>query len=125
MPAAYSVDLRRRVISAVTSGMSRKDAATRFEVSLSSVAYWMREYARTGRDTPAPAGGDRRSHVIEAHADKILDKIADSPDVTIDEIRAFLLEKHKLTFSFGAVQRFLKRRDITFKKNRARRRTNA
>ena len=37
MPKAYSGDLRERVIEAVETGASRREAAERFEVSVSSV----------------------------------------------------------------------------------------
>jgi transposase len=37
MMSAYSVDLRRRIASAVESGMSKAQAARTFSVSLSSV----------------------------------------------------------------------------------------
>ena len=38
MPKAYSGDLRERVIETVEAGASRREAAERFEVSVSSAA---------------------------------------------------------------------------------------
>ena len=42
MGTPYSQDLRERVAGAVAAGMSRKDAAKRFEVSHSSAIRWAR-----------------------------------------------------------------------------------
>ena len=41
MPKAYSGDLRDRVIEAVETGASRREAAERFEVSASSAVKWL------------------------------------------------------------------------------------
>ena len=41
MPKAYSGDLRERVIEAVETGASRREAAERFEVSVSSAVKWL------------------------------------------------------------------------------------
>ena len=41
MPKSYSGDLRERVIEAVEMGASRREAAERFEVSVSSAVKWL------------------------------------------------------------------------------------
>ena len=41
MPAAYSADIRGRVIARVESGSSRREAADQFEVSPSSAIRWV------------------------------------------------------------------------------------
>src|SRR6202048_2123478 len=41
MPKAYSRDLRERVITAVETGASRREAAERFEVSVASAVKWL------------------------------------------------------------------------------------
>ena len=44
MPKAYSGDLRERVIEAVETGASRREAAERFEVSVSSAVKWLQRW---------------------------------------------------------------------------------
>ncbi|WBU61099.1 helix-turn-helix domain-containing protein [Paracoccus albus] len=66
MAQYLSEDLRIRVIRAVESGMSRNAAARHFGVSIASAVRRMDDYLRTGRTTPKPRGGDRRSGRIEA-----------------------------------------------------------
>ena len=41
MPAAYSTDIRGRVIASVESGSSRREAAEEFDVSASSAIKWV------------------------------------------------------------------------------------
>ena len=49
MASAYSQDLRDRVIDAVIrGGMSRRAAAARFGVSLSSAIKWVQRFERSG-----------------------------------------------------------------------------
>jgi hypothetical protein len=43
MPAAYSADIRGRVIASVESGSSRREAAEEFDVSASSASTWSRK----------------------------------------------------------------------------------
>ena len=56
-----SEDLRIRVIEAGEAGSSRRGAAARFGVSVSSAIRWVDVWRRTGRTAPYPRGGDRRS----------------------------------------------------------------
>jgi transposase len=115
MAASCSVDLRKRVVAAVNGGMSRRQAAAHFRVGISSAIRWVTQERETGAVTPKPQGGDRRSKVIEAQADRILTLVADKPDITLEELKAALvLQSH--TFSVSALHRFFQRRKITFKK---------
>ena len=70
---ALSDDLRGRVVEAViVGGLSRNAAAIRFDVSIASAVRWVKRYATTGEISPAPCGGDRRSHRVEAQRDYLL-----------------------------------------------------
>jgi putative transposase len=48
MGAPYSLDLRERVVAAVASGVSRRAAAERFDVSISTAIRWTRRMKETG-----------------------------------------------------------------------------
>ena len=116
-----SEDLRIRVIEAVESGVSRRQAAARFGVSVSSAIRWVQEWRKTGRTAPFPRGGDRRSERIEAEAAFLLGQVDETPDVTLAELQAKLRERG-LSVATGTVWRFFDRHGISFKKNRSRRR---
>ncbi len=68
MAKALSVDLRQRVIEAISQGMSRRQAAARFGVSASSAIRWAAQLRTTGNVAPKKQGGDRKSGRIEAQA---------------------------------------------------------
>jgi transposase len=125
MTRPLSIDLRTRLVSAVEGGLSRRSAAERFGVAASTAIKWVSQWRRTGRLDPRPQGGDYRSHRIEAYAEEILALIDETPDITLAEIAAHLDEAHGLKVAQSTIWRLLDRRDLTFKKNRARRRATA
>ena len=88
---ALSDDLRKRVVDAVVEGgISRNAAAKRFGVSIASAVRWVCRFNATGEISPAPTGGDQRSHRIEAHGDYLLGLIRRQPDITLLEIQGRL-----------------------------------
>ena len=53
MAKAYSMDLRERVVEAVErDGLSRNQAAARFEVAISTAIDWVNRYRETGSVAP-------------------------------------------------------------------------
>jgi len=123
MTKPLSIDLRERLVSAVDGGMSRRSAAARFGVAVSTAIKWVDQWRRTGDVRPRPQGGDYRSQRIEAHAGEILALIEARPDITLGEIALHLDETHGLRVAQSTVWRLLNRHGMTFKKNRARQRT--
>ena len=123
MARALSNDLRERVIDAVDGGMSRRAAAARFGVAVSTAIRWVQRWRESGSRGPRPQGGDNRSHRIEAHRAEILALIEASPDITLAEIADHLRARHGLGVAQSTVWRLLDRHGMTFKKNRARQRT--
>jgi transposase len=116
MTKALSVDLRDRVVAVIEGGLSRRQAAARFGVSVSSAIRWHALARRTGTATPRQQGGDRRSGRIEAHADVILAAVAKQPDITLAELRE-LLAGHGVSVGIATLWRFFTRRKITLKKS--------
>ena len=115
MSKALSVDLRTRVLAAVAAGATHREAGARFGVSAASVSRWRRLERETGDVRPGPLGGDRRSGRIEAQADLVLALLAETPDITVEELRLALVERGH-GFGYGTLQRFFARRRITRKK---------
>jgi transposase len=115
MPGPLSKDLRKRVIEAVASGTSRRQAARRFGVSASAAVRWLAAWQEEGRMTPLAMGGDRRSSLVR-HRKLLLEMIAAQPDTTIGEMRA-MLEAKDVATSYGALWRFFAREGMSFKKN--------
>ena len=61
MSRALSVDLRVRVLGAVSAGATHREAADRFGVSAASVSRWRKLEREQGDPRPGRLGGDRRS----------------------------------------------------------------
>lgn len=85
----YSMDLRERVLRACDAGAGTRAVAGRFAVSES----WARRLKQRRRDdgrTAPTSPRDRRVPELAAHADRIRELIAATPDLTLAELRAKL-----------------------------------
>lgn len=116
MPKPCSLDLRERVLEAVASGASRREAAERFEVGASSAVRWLQRWHETGSVAAKPTGGSRSA--LAEHADWLLALVAEAADLTLDEIVA-AMRKRRIAGSRSAVWRFFARHRISFKKKSA------
>jgi transposase len=116
MGKPLSIDLRVRVLKAISEGMSRRQAAARFGVSAASAIRWHSLAERVGDATPKPQGGDRRSHRVEAQRAQILELVDAVPDITLAELRSRLAETG-VSVSVTSLWRFFQRHQITLKKS--------
>lgn len=123
MARPYSRDLRERVVRAVEGGLSRRQAAGRFALAVSTVVEWVRVWRESGSLSAKPMGGDHNARLKGERA-WLLERIAAAPDLTLEEIRAELADRGKRV-GYGTVWRFFAGEGISFKKNRARRRARA
>jgi transposase len=116
MPKPCSLELRERVVDAILSGASRREAAEWIEVSPSSAIKWMQRWQATGSVAAKPSGGSVSP--LEAHADVLLSLIAGQADLTLDEI-VVAMRKRRIAGSRSAVWRFFQRHNISVKKKPA------
>jgi transposase len=107
LPAPYSQDLRIRVASALSGGSSPRKAADRFGIGIGTAILWAQRLQTEGHVEARAMGGDQRSRLSE-HRDVVLTLIAHQPDLTLEEIRSALIERHGITVGRGTVWRFLK-----------------
>lgn len=115
MTAALSLDLRVRVLAAVASGLSHRQAGERFGVSAASVSRWRARVREAGEARAKPMGGDRRSQCTEAHGALILNLYEAQRDATLQELRA-ALAGHGVGVGYGGLWRFFGRHGISVKK---------
>ena len=116
MSRALSSDLRSRVIAAVEAGSSRRAAAARFGISVSSAIRWMQEWRESGRDKAQCQGGDRRSQRAEVYKDIIFAAVDAKVDITLVELADLLRRNHGVAVAPSTVWRLLDRHDMTLKK---------
>jgi transposase len=111
MPKPCSLDLRERVVDAVETGASRREAADWFDVSPSSAIKWMQRRQATGSIAAKPSGGSISP--LEVHADWLLALISEHSDLTLNEVVA-AMHKRRIAGSRSAVWRFFNRHNISF-----------
>lgn len=68
MASPLSSDLRKRVAKALAEGASRRQAAARFGVNVTSAIRYQESFEREGQVAAKPRGADRCSQHLEAHA---------------------------------------------------------
>jgi transposase len=124
MPAALSVDLRKRVIAAMEAGASCRRAARRFGVAAASAICWYERFRHEGRIAPKPSGGDHNARAIEAHAGLILQTYQARPQIFLRELCTTLAAQGVQTSTSG-LSRFFARHGVTRKKGRRTRRSRS
>src|SRR3954469_24340822 len=115
MGKPLSMDLRGRALAAVDAGMSRRAAAGRFGVSVSSVIRWDAQRRTIGSFEPKPQGGDMRSRRIEARHGDVMASFEEARDQSLEELRVRLAERG-VAASSSALSRFFHRHGMTRKR---------
>jgi transposase len=112
MGAAYSQDLRDRVLAARDRGLKTKPVAELFRVS----AAWVRRVMQRRREhqetAPRPRGGVR---VVKIDLDRLRQLVAQQPDATTRELH----QRLGIACSVSAVDMALRRAGLSFKKRRS------
>lgn len=115
MGKPYSMDLRERVVAAIEEGMSTRQASARFSVGIATAGTWARLKRATGTVAPARQGKPKGS-VLDPHAEFICGLIAETPDITLEEMSERLASERAVKVVWTAVWKFLHRRNMTYKK---------
>ena len=124
MPKPYSLDLRERVVTAVEhEGLSRREAAERFDVAPSTVIGWVRRYRQTGSFAPGQMGGHKPKAIRNEHHDWLVARCQER-DFSLRSLVAELAERG-LKVDYRSVWNFVHDQDLSFKKNRARQRAGS
>ena len=112
------------LLAFMAAGASRRQAAARFQVGISSAIRWVALKAETGGIKPRPRGGRSRSP-LEGRRDWLLALNVAENDLTLVEIQQRLADERKVATTEASLRRFFKRHRITVKKNTARQRADA
>ena len=113
--SGYSVDLRRRIVSAVESGVSKAQAARTFSVSLSSVKRYVEKAHRGESLTPKKRPGSAPK--LDEKAMKLLEQdLEERPFATLKERCDYVEVMTGLSVSRSTVCRAIARIGPTRKK---------
>jgi transposase len=120
MAAAYSMDLRKRVIQDANAGVTSKELVERYHVSRAWVDALKQRWRETGAIAPYKQTKFRR-RVLEGQEYRLRGLVTAQPDATLAELREAL----RTSAALATIWRELQQLDLTIKKNRTRGRTTA
>lgn len=120
MPAAYSMDFRKKVMQAVERGdRTQQEVADAFEIGIATVGRLRRRKRETGALAPKPQLPSPKRRAIDAHGDEHLRAMAmANPDATELELTD-LMTDDGFPLSRSSVNRALTRLGLTRKKRRS------
>ena len=118
MPAAYSLDLRTRILADTDRGLTTRQVATKYTVSESWVRRLKQRRREAGEVAPRTATpGPKPSW--QAYADRLKAAVAETPDATLAELRDHL----QLTVAVSTVGRAVVALGLSVKKKSSGRRS--
>lgn len=122
MTRPYSIDLRERVVAAVVEGgLSRRQAAVHFDVAISTVIRWVRQFLDSGSLAPGKMGGHKPRTISGAHHDWLVARCRER-EFTLRGLVAELAERG-CRVDYRSVWNFVHAEKLSFKKNRGGQRT--
>jgi transposase len=117
MSKSYSMDLRSRVVAAVASGSSRREAARRFGISPSCAVKLLARVQATGSPEPGRRGRRPGSGKLGSFETIVIAWVEEKPDITLPELARRLDQVHRLKVHPSALSRLLGRAGWTYKKS--------
>jgi transposase len=115
---SYSTDLRSRVLTAIDGGNPARVVGRQFQVSVSYIYKALDRRAATGETEARPQRNRQTLKLASLHA-AIAAEVARRPDITLEELRAWLLATHQIVASVGLMHNTLARLGLTHKKRPA------
>jgi transposase len=106
--AAYSLDLRKRIVEAVERQIeSKRKIAEVFGVHESFLYKLLRQKRECGDIAPLPHGGGARVKLAEDQRGQLSELVAAMPDATLDELREQMKKKARVVVSLSTICRGL------------------
>lgn len=116
--AAYSLDLRERIVEAVERQIgSKRKIADLFSVHESFIYKLLRQRRERGDIAPLPHGGGARAKLSASQRPQLPDLVAATPDATLEELRAQLQKKARVEVSLSTLCRGLQALGLGRKKS--------
>lgn len=116
--AAYSLDLRERIMGAVERQVgSKRKIAELFGVHESFIYKLLRQKRDRGDIAPLPHGGGAHAKLSADQLRQLPEVVAATPDATLDELREQLKKKTRLEVSLSTICRGLQALGLSRKKS--------
>ena len=118
---AYSLDFRQKIFDTyLETGISQRQLAKRFCVSLSFVEKLLRQYRETQNIAPKLRKKQTPTKLNSEQLNILQEIVEAKNDATLEEIRLIVQERTGITIGISTVDRMLKKMEISLKKNIAR-----
>lgn len=118
MPAAYSIDLRQRIVDAYHAQEgSQRQLAERFKVSVSFVRNLLSHYRQTGAVKPKAHGGGARAKITALDLPTVEHLLQQQPDALLNELCERFEQRRGVIVSVSTMHRAVRRLGISTKKN--------
>lgn len=116
--AAYSLDLRERIVDAVERKLgSKREIANLFGVHESFIYKLLRQQRERGDIAPLPHGGGASLKLTAERLLTLTDLVAATPDATLDELCEQMKRKARLEVSRSTICRGLRAVSLSLKKS--------
>lgn len=125
MGKPHPMALRERAVAFVEEGHSHRAAAARFRVSVKFVNDMVTLKRETGRLEPRVQGNGGGHGKLGPLREWIAARMADKPDLTLDDLVLEIADEHQLTIHRVSVWRTLRSLGLTHKKRPPGRRAKA
>jgi transposase len=113
----YSQDLRIRILQALEEGQSVTTVAEQFKVSSITVLRYQQRLKKTGACLPLKRGNPTSS-LLAPYQEKIMEWIAQQPDLTLAELIPRIKEELGISMAKTRLSEHLRRWSLRFKKKR-------
>lgn len=116
--AAYSLDLRQRILDAVErKDKSKREIAKLFSVHESFIYKLLRQKRQLDHIAPLPHGGGATAKLTQDHVAKLAEWVACTPDASLDDLRQQMKKQARLDLSISTICRGLQALGLSRKKN--------
>lgn len=116
--AAYSLDLRERIVDAVERQIgSKRKIAELFGVHESFIYKLLRQRRQRDDIAPLPQGGGAHAKLSPDQLQQLPDWVAATPDATLDELRVRLEKKTRVGISLSTLCRVRQALGLSRKKS--------
>lgn len=124
MGKPHPLELRIRVVSFVDEGNTHREAARHFRTSPKFVNDMIKLRRETGELSPKPQGNGGCGK-LSGLGDWVRARLGEKGDLTLDELRLELEQRHGVAVHRSSVGHWLHRLGLSHKKNPARHRAKA
>lgn len=116
----YSLDLRQKILDIyLAGGISQRQLAERFSVTLSFVEKLLKQHRDTGNIAPKVRTQQTPTKLNQEQLDILAQLVAENNDATLAELRELLQKATNVLIGRSTVDRMLTKLNLTRKKKRS------